>query len=62
MKKIIYLATLFLILHFTSAIAQSPIVVTETSFKLPILGEESFYFGFAEGDRVSFNFEVESGK
>jgi hypothetical protein len=62
MKKIICLATLFLILHFQPTAAQSPIVVTETSFKLPILGEESFYFGFAEGDQVSFSFEVESGK
>ena len=62
MKKIFRLAPLFLILHFTPAASQSSIVVTETSFKLPILGEESFYFGFAEGDQVSFSFEVESGK
>lgn len=58
----IHLASLLLLLHFTPAAAQSPVIVTETSFKLPILGEENFYFGFAEGDQVSFSFEVESGK
>ena len=45
-----------------SIVAQSPIIVTETNFKLPILGEEFFYFGFAEGDRLIFSFEELSGK
>jgi len=37
-------------------------MVTETNFKLPILGEEIFYFGFAEGDQVLFSFEEQNGK
>lgn len=62
MKKIIASALLFLLLHSHQALTQTPIVVSETNFKLPILGEESFYFGFAEGDQVLFSFEVENGK
>lgn len=49
-------------LCFGSLAAQSPIMVTETNFKLPILGEEIFYFGFAEGDQVLFSFEEQNGK
>lgn len=62
MKKIItssILATLFI---SGSLAAQSPIIVAETNFKLPILGEEFFYFGFAEGDKLLFSFEEENGK
>jgi hypothetical protein len=61
MKKMIGSALLFLMLQ-NCVFSQSPIVISETSFKLPILGEESFYFGFAEGDELLFSFEVESGK
>jgi hypothetical protein len=62
MKKIttsIFLAALFI---SCSLLAQSPILVAETNFKLPILGEEFFYFGFAGGDQVLFSFEEENGK
>ncbi len=62
MNKIISLALLLVILYHPLTYAQSPIIISETSFKLPILGEESFYFGFAEGDQLIFSFEVENAK
>ena len=58
-----FISTLLCILMSAgSVVAQPPIIVTETNFKLPILGEEFFYFGFAEGDRLIFSFEELSGK
>ena len=62
MKTNIFLALLCILMSAGSVVAQSPIIVTETNFKLPILGEEFFYFGFAEGDRIVFSFEELSGK
>ena len=62
MKKIFTTALFFTLLLSNTLLAQSPIVVTETNFKIPILGEESFYFGFAEGDQLLFSFEVENAK
>ena len=53
---------LFLLMSTVSAVAQSLITVTETNLKLPILGEEFLYFGFAEGDQLVFSFEELSGK
>ena len=62
MKTNIFLALLSILTSAGSLIAQSAIIVTETNFKLPILGEELFYFGFAEGDRIVFSFEELNGK
>lgn len=62
MKKILVWVASFLLLVPLFSLAQVPIVVSETSFKLPILGEESFYFGFAEGDQLIFSFEVDNAK
>src|SRR5688572_14421240 len=62
MKTNIFITLLFVLMSTASAIAQSPIIVAETNFKLPILGEEFFYFGFAEGDQLIFSFEELSGK
>ena len=39
-----------------------PIVVADTVFKLPILGEQLLYYGFAEGDQVLISFQEENGK
>lgn len=38
---------------------QTPIDITERTFRLSGLGgEEVFYFGFSEGDQIVFNFNV----
>lgn len=62
MKTYIIFTLMLLLTGAGSASTQSSITVTETNFKLPILGEESFYFGFAEGDQLVFSFEELSGK
>lgn len=56
---------LFLIIVFciSSQIkAQNYIDVAETTLKISGLGEEVFYYGFAEGDQLIFNFEEVNGK
>lgn len=42
--------------------AQTPITVAENTVKVPSTQEESFYYGFAEGDQVLFDLEVQNGK
>lgn len=59
--KYIGLITIFIII-FSSSWAQTPVEVTENTFKVPGLGEEVFYFGFAEGDKIIFNFEEANDK
>lgn len=56
-----------LLLIFTSAIqlhllSQQPIDIVESTLKIPGIGEEVFYYGFAEGDQLIFNFEEVNGK
>jgi len=41
---------------------QTAITVAESTLKVNGLGEEVFYYGFAKGDEVIFNFEVLDGK
>jgi len=41
---------------------QTPVDVAESTVKVNILGEEIFYFGFAEGDKLIFHFEEANGK
>lgn len=41
---------------------QTPVDVAESTLKVGIMGEEIFYFGFAEGDKIIFNFEEVNGK
>ncbi len=41
---------------------QTPVDVAESTLKVGIMGEEVFYFGFAEGDQIIFNFEEANGK
>jgi hypothetical protein len=41
---------------------QTPVDVAESTLKVGIMGEEIFYFGFAEGDQLIFNFEETNGK
>lgn len=42
--------------------AQTPITVAESTFKVSPQSEEVFYYGFAEGDQLVFNFEEVNGK
>ena len=44
------------------ACGQTPVVLAESTIKVSGLGEEVFYFGFAEGDRLIFNFNEVEGK
>lgn len=49
-------------LSATKLVAQTPVDVIETSLKVAIMGEEIFYLGFAEGDKMIFSFEEANGK
>jgi hypothetical protein len=40
----------------------NPIDVVDNTLKVPALGDEEFYYAFAEGDQVIFNFEEVKGK
>lgn len=42
--------------------SQTPIDVAESTVKVAGLGEEVFYYGFAEGDQLVFNFQEVNGK
>lgn len=61
MKKLIT-TIVFSILFILPLTAQITVNVIDTSFKLPILGEEFLFLGFAEGDQIVFNFTEQSGK
>ncbi|TAH09546.1 MAG: hypothetical protein EAZ12_06215 [Sphingobacteriia bacterium] len=61
MKRILTF-TLLLVISVTIAFGQTPIDITENTFKVSTLSEEVFYFGFAEGDQLIFNFEEINGK
>lgn len=41
---------------------QTAVTVAESTLKVGLMGEEIFYFGFAEGDKLIFNFEETNGK
>lgn len=59
--KQIILATFFLTLMIRLN-AQIPIELADNTLKIGSLGEEVFYYGFAEGDKVIFSFEEIKGK
>lgn len=42
--------------------AQTPITVAENTVKVSSTQEEVFYYGFAEGDQLIFDLEVQNGK
>jgi hypothetical protein len=41
---------------------QTPIDIAESTLKIPAFGEEVFYYGFAAGDILVFNFTEANGK
>ncbi|MEO7924939.1 MAG: hypothetical protein ABIR30_14745 [Chitinophagaceae bacterium] len=61
-RKHIFFIQVLLQLLSTQLAAQTQVDVIESTLKVNILGEEIFYFGFAEGDKMIFNFEETNGK
>lgn len=51
------LVSVFWICSINISHAQIPIDVMESTLRIAGLGEETFYFGFAEGDKLLFNFK-----
>ena len=56
------LLTLVLALSISAIFGRTHIDVAETTVKVAALSEEIFYYGFAEGDQLVFNFEEVNGK
>lgn len=54
MKSITFFSLLILVCPLW---AQSPITIAESTVKVNGLGEEVFYYGFAEGDQLIFDFQ-----
>lgn len=53
---------LLILLFFTSNLSAQAIDVTEMTLKVPMLSEEVFYYGFAEGDQIVLSFNEVNGK
>lgn len=52
----------FWFLYVVQIKAQEPLLISETMVKVSALGDETLYFGFAEGDEVIVDMEVVKGK
>ena len=61
-RKLVFSMQMVILLWSTRLNAQTPVDVIESTIKVGILGEEVFYYGFAEGDKMIFNFEEANGK
>jgi hypothetical protein len=61
MKRFTMSIGLLIILSIQSQ-CQILIDVVESTIKVPGMGEEIFYYGFAEGDQLVFNFQEVNGK
>jgi len=61
MKPFLLNAVAMLLLSIQN-FSQTPVTVAETTLKVGLMGEEFFYLGFAEGDKMIFNFEETNGK
>lgn len=57
-----YLFYIIFIFTVSGAFAQTPVTVCDQSLKIGAMGEETFYYGFAEGDQIVFDFEEVNGK
>jgi hypothetical protein len=62
MKKRAHLLVITSLFFFQAYSQLSPIDVAESTLKVNAFGEEAFYYGFAEGDQLIFNFEEVKGK
>ncbi len=61
-RKIILTIQLLVSFYCDQLFAQTPVDVAETTLKVGLMGEEVFFLGFAEGDKMIFNFEEANGK
>jgi hypothetical protein len=61
MKKTALLILIFTVL-VAKIFAQIPITIAEKTFKIGTLGQQVFYYGFAQGDCMLFSFEETTGK
>ncbi|MEY3084543.1 MAG: hypothetical protein RL037_723, partial [Bacteroidota bacterium] len=59
-RKITIILGLFL--WTVTAFGQEPIDVTDQTIRISGLKEEEIYFGFAEGDKIIFNFKEADNK
>lgn len=59
MKKLLLLFTTCITIN---GLAQKPVDVVENTIKIAAWGDEVFYYGFAEGDQLIFNFEETKDK
>jgi len=60
MKKLLFFVAS--LVAFSLVNAQTPVTVCDQSLKIGAMGEETFYYGFAEGDQIVFDFEEVNGK
>jgi len=58
----ITIACTLVVLSSVTSTAQSIVDVAESTLKVAAFGEEIFYYGFAEGDKLIFSFEEVKGK
>jgi hypothetical protein len=62
MKKILFLIPTLALFWTSNIFGQTIIDVADNTLKVGGLGEEVFYYGFAEGDQLIFNFQELNGK
>ena len=61
-RKFVPVMLMIGLLHGFSLYSQRPVVVVENTLKLGPFKEEVFYYGFAAGDKLIFNFEEANKK
>jgi hypothetical protein len=52
----------FILLPISFTLSQSLVEIAESTLKVAAFGEEIFYYGFAEGDKLIFEFKEVNGK
>lgn len=62
MKRFIIASTLLVLCCSFYLVGSTPVEVADSTLKISGLGEEVFYYGFAEGDQIVFSFEEVNGK
>lgn len=62
MKRIVGALVVLVICCSFGLSSSTPLEVADSTLKISGLGEEVFYYGFAEGDQIIFSFEEVNGK
>jgi hypothetical protein len=57
-----FIVTMMIGVPFCQLCSQKPVVVVESTLKIAPFKEEVFYYGFAAGDKLIFNFEEANNK